>query len=241
MSKVAMVSQFAGLGDAIFAQGVAQYFIEQGYEIVWPVKEHMVLALERAYPKVNWIPDSLVKPALFDIKEDCVVDGVRILPIRWSERILGEDVKYWMRSKFDLYKLDYRNWKEHAMFKRSSGREVKLYREVYGLERGEKYNLINTMFRNDASKSVNVNVDNGLKNVVMGVHEGYSLFDHALMIERAENIHVANSSIFYLLELLNLSAKEVHLYERTGDEIGFPHVDYLFSKDYILHGTNING
>jgi hypothetical protein len=233
--KTAMISQFSGWGDCIFAQGVAQHFIKDGYEVVWPVNNQMVLGLQRAYPKINWVPESLVKPTLFDIKEDCIVDDVRILPIRWSERIVNEPVKYWMKTKFQLFGLDYKNWKQAAMFKRCGKREVKLYYEIYELEKGEKFNLINTAFRNDSSKSVNVVVDNGLRNIVMGYHEGYSLFDHALLIERAANIHVANSSIFYLLELLDLSAKEVHLYERTGDEVGFPHVDYLMTKNYILH------
>lgn len=235
MTKTIMISQFAGLGDAIFAQGVADHFIKQGYEVIWPVRSHMKQGLQRAYPRVNWVPDYLINPRLFDIKEDCVVEGIRILPIRWSDQILKQPVKYWMKTKFDLVGLDYKNWKEAANFKRCGVRECKLFYEVYGLDREEKYNLINTAFRNDASKKVGINPNNGLKDVIMGFHEGYSLFDHALLIERAENIHVANSSIFYLLELLNLSAKEVHLYERTGDEIGFPHVDFLFSKNYILH------
>jgi hypothetical protein len=235
MTKTALISQPAGWGDTIFAQGIAKHLVEQGYEVIWPVKNHMVVGLQRAYPKVNWIPDSLVNKELLDIKEDCLVNGVRIIPIRWSERILGEPVKYWMKTKFDLMGLDWRNWKEGAKFKRCGVRECKLFHEKYELERGEKYNLINTSFRNDSSKKVNINPNNGLKDVIMVFHEGYSLFDHANLIEDAENIYAANSSIFYLLELLELSAKEVHLYERTGDEIGFPHVDYIMTKNYILH------
>lgn len=237
MSKIALISQPAGIGDCLFAQGVAVHLIEQGYEVIWPVKNHMLLGLQRAYPNVKWIPDSLVNKDLLDIKEDCEAGGVRIVPIRWSDQILKQPVKYWMKTKFDLMGLDWKNWKSGAKFKRCGRRECELYYDVYGLDRHEKYNLINPIFRNDASKKVEINTNNGLKDVMMGFHEGYSLFDHAILIERAENIFVANSSIFYLLELLDLSAKEVHLYERTGDEIGFPHVSYLFSKDYILHST----
>lgn len=234
MKKV-LISQPAGLGDCIFAQGVANHFLQQEYLVVWPVKNHMILGLQRAYPKITWIPDHIIRKELFDIKEDCVVDGLRIIPIRWSERIVGQPVKYWMKTKFDLVGLDYKKWKEAAQFKRCGLRECKLFYEVYGLERDEKFNLINTAFRNDASKQVSISPNNGLKDVVMGFHDGYSLFDHSILIERAENIYVANSSIFYLLELLDLPAKEIHLYERTGDEIGFPHVDYLMTKKYILH------
>jgi hypothetical protein len=235
MNKTALISQPAGLGDTIFAQGVADHLIKQGYEVIWPVKNHMLLGLQRAYPKVKWIPESLIHKDFLLMKEDCEVGGVRVVPIRWSDQILKQPVKYWMKTKFDLMGLDWRNWKEGAKFKRCGVRECKIFHEIYELERGEKYNLINTSFRNDSSKKVNINPNNGLKDVVMGFHEGYSLFDHADLIEQAENIYVANSSIFYLLELLELSAKEVHLYERTPDEVGFPHVDYLMTKNYILH------
>lgn len=230
-----MISQFFGIGDCIFAQGVANHFIKEGYEVIWPVKHQFLQALQRAYPKVTFVPSAMVKQELFEIKEDIVVDGVRIFPMRWSDRVVGADAKYWMRTKFDLAKLDYTTWKNHAMWKRDGKREVALFYEVYGLERKEKFNLINIAFRSDASKEIEINVDNGLKNVIMGFHDGFSLFDHALLIERAENIHVANSAIFYLLELLEFPAKEVHLYARTGDEVGFPHVDYLMTKNYILH------
>jgi len=235
MKETIFISQPAGWGDCIFAQGVANHFLQQGHEVIWPVKKQMVVGLQRAYSKINWISDSFVKSELFDIKEICTVDGLKIIPIRWSDRIVGEPAKYWMKTKFDLLGLDYRTWKEAAKFKRCGVREAKLFYDVYGLNRNEKYNLINPIFRNDASKKVNIRTNNGLKDVVMGFHDEFSLFDHAILIERAETIHVANSSIFYLLELLDIPSKEIHLYERTGDEVGFPHVDYLMTKNYILH------
>lgn len=235
MKQQMLILQAFGLGDCIFAQGVAKKFIADGYDVIWPVKPWFVDGLKLAYQHVTWIPDTIVKPELFDIKEDRVIDNVRIFPMRWSDRIVGKDAKYWMRTKFDLAGLDWNNWKKDAMPQRNYHREAILMYEEYKIERGEKFNLISKIFRTDASRQIGIVTENDLRNVEMKFVDGYSLFDHAIMIERAENIYAANSAIFYLLELLNLSAKEVHLYQRTGDEVGFPYVDYLMTKNYILH------
>lgn len=230
-----IILQAFGLGDCIFAQGVARKFIEEGYNVIWPVKPQFIDGLRHAYPLVIWIPDTIVKPELFDIKEDKIVDGIRIFPMRWADRLTNQDAKYWMRAKFDLAGMDWTKWKEGAMWKREYSREARLFYDEYKIERGEKYNLISNTFKTDASGKIDIVVDNGLRNVEMKFVDGYSLFDHSILIERAENIHAVNSAIFYLLELLELSAKQIHLYQRTGLEIGFPYVDYLFSKNYILH------
>lgn len=235
MRNQVLILQSFGLGDCIFAQGVAKKFIADGYDVIWPVKPWFVDGLRNAYPHVTWIPDTLVKPELFDIKEDRVIDNVRIFPMRWSDSIMGQPATSWMKTKFMLAGMDWKNWKKDAMPQRSYYREAALMYDEYKIERGERFNLINRMFRTDGSRQIEIVPENDLRNVEMAVLSDYSLFDHAMMIERAENIYVANSAIFYLLELLNLTAKEVHMYRRVPDEQAFEYVDYIMSKNYILH------
>lgn len=230
----ALILQAFGVGDVIFAMGVAEYFREQGYEVTWPVKPSFVEGLTRAYPNIKFDSDENYEPSLFNIKEDKIVDGVRIIPIRWSDMILGKDSKLWMRTKYDLYNLDYTKWKESAGYIRSPEKEGQLC-HLFDIKIGEPYNLVNQIYRSNYTGAVPITVNNGLRNVEMRIIHGYSLFDYSLLIEYATNIHVVNSAIFYLLELLNLSAKEVHLYSRKPDEVGFPYVHYLMTKDYILH------
>jgi hypothetical protein len=110
--------------------------------------------------------------------------------------------------------------------------------ERYGIKQGEPFILVNTMYRSDMQGSITPKISNGMKVVRMKIVSGYSLFDYSLMIEKAAEIHVANSAILYLLELLNLSAKEVHIYARKEEGGNFPYVDYLMTKNYILHPLN---
>ena len=229
---IALMQQYYGLGDCIFSQGVAQHFISQGTQIVWPVWDSFCEGLRRAYPHITWLPHSFFKPELFEIKEEQLHTDVRLLPISWSHQILHQST--WMRTKYDLYGLDYRDWKKHAVYQRDPARERALM-EHFGVRVGEPYNLANSMFRTNASGNAMFDIANDFKTVQMQIFPEFSLFDYSLLIEHATQIHVANSSILYLLELLDLRAEQLHLYCRVPDETDFRHVDYLLTKPYLLH------
>jgi hypothetical protein len=235
--KKAIILQYFGIGDCIFAQGIARKFLNEGYEVMWPVMPDFVQGLQRAYPAVNWLPYTLFSPGLFNIRQEGTIDGVTIVPIRWADTIIGIKSHLWMRAKYDMYSMDYKLWKNFADYKRDSVREQVLM-ERYGIKQGEPFILVNTMYRSDMQGSITPKVSNGMKVVRMKIVSGYSLFDYSLMIEKAAEIHVANSAILYLLELLNLSAKEVHIYARKEEGGNFPYVDYLMTKNYILHPLN---
>lgn len=235
--KKALILQYFGIGDCIFAQGIAKKFINEGYEVIWPVLPDFVSGLQRAYPDILWLPHTLFSQDVFNIKEERTVDGVTIVPIRWADSIIGLKPHLWMRAKYDLYSMDFRKWKDFASYKRDPVRE-RVLMEKFGIEEGEPFNLVNTMYRSDMKGSISPDVNKNYKTVHMKVILGYSLFDYSLLIEKATEIHVANSAILYLLELLPLSAKEVHIYARKEEGGGFPYVEYLMTKNYILHPIN---
>lgn len=232
--KVALILQAFGLGDQIFAQAIAHHFLSQGYHVIWPVKPNYVEALQRAYPKVCFISDEAVKREYFDIKEKIEIDGMLIVPIRWSDSYMKKPYKEVMRAKFDMYDLDWKEWKEYAMWRRDSDKELQLFKHL-GLHPERKFNLINKKFAANGQKEMEINVMNGHPNIEMIEIPGYSLFDWARVIQSAITIHTVSTSILYMLELLDLSAKEVHLYPRKPIENDFSFVEYLFTKDYKLH------
>ena len=233
MKQTAIISQPFGIGDAIFAQGIADYLIAQKYNVMWPVKSHFVDGLQKAYPYVQWVPDAIINPFLFNIKRDYVVDGIRIIPIRWSNEIIGVPASQWMRSKYDMYGLDWSKWKNHAHYYRNLNKERELC-NLYGIDITKPYNLININYRTDGSGKIAVQIKNNHPKYVMDVKEGFSLFDYSTLIENATEIHVANSAILYLLELLDFKGT-AHIYARPEEGGGFPHVDYIMTKNYVLH------
>src|SRR5689334_3953907 len=107
--------------------GIINHFVDQGYKVIWPVMQQFVEGNNRAYPQATFVPQNMFDQKLFQIKEDKIVDGVRIIPIRWSDQILKQPSKYWMKTKYMLYGLDYTKWKDGAEYMRSEERERRLY------------------------------------------------------------------------------------------------------------------
>ena len=66
--------------------------------------------------------------------------------------------------------------------------------------------------------------------------EGFTLIDWLAVVEKASEIHMANSSLNYLIELMQLNI-QVHLYKRgIWGEREFEYSDYLFTnKCFIFH------
>lgn len=227
-----VIQQAFGLGDVIFTQSIANDFIKDGFKVLWPVLPHLVEGLNFAYHKVVFV-DHTKFNIDYNNKQYAIIDGMVHLPMRYSESLIGLPYKYHMKSKYDFLGKDWRAWKESAMYKRNRIREISLCTHL-GLNDGKEYNLISMNFGN-AGKAVAIDVKNDLKNIELTPVEGYSLFDWSRVIENATNIHAVSSSSLYLFELLNLKAKDVHMYPRLPAEQNFDFVDFLFTKNYILH------
>lgn len=231
-NKVLIISQPFGLGDHIFTQTIAHEFISLGYKVIWPVVDNLVEGLNRAYPAVTFVPRSMVNTDLEckDFKEE---DGVRYLPMRFSEHLMGRQYVFHMVSKYDCLNMDWRRWKEHAMPVRDKTKE-QLLRHAIGLN-GDPYVLMNTKFGNGGAFNIEVRNTTGLKEVWLDFVPGFSLFDWCGIIENASVIHAVSTSTLYLFELLDLKATQVHLYPRKPIEPDFRYTKFLMTKNYILH------
>ena len=223
--------QFFGAGDVIFEQTLVRY-LAKNTQIIWPVEPHMVEGFNRAYPDIAFV-DRTKFNIDYERKDDYIQYSIRYLPLRWADQILKVPYRKCMSAKYELYGMDYNLWRQQAMWVRDREKEEELF-QLLGCANTE-YNLVNTFFGTNSQMQVLIAPVNGLKNIEMKTISGYSLFDWAKVIENATEIHVVNSAILFLLELLNLKAKRPNLYRRAPIETDFRNVDYLFTKDYILH------
>lgn len=231
--KTVLILQAFGLGDCIFAQGIAHHFLKKGYPVVWPVRDKYFVGLTRAYPKINWVPDSLCRPELFDVKEKIDLGGgIRVAPIRWSDTYMKVPYAKVMRAKYDMYELDWREWKDAAGWKRDMEKENELFNYL-GLGDRKKYNLVNGRYGNHGVKELEIHPKNGHAVIEMKEIDGYSLFDWGLVLQNADEIHTVSTSLLYILEVMNLR-QPLHLYRRPNEK-DFSFVEYLFTKPYILH------
>lgn len=164
------------------------------------------------------------------IQKQKELDGYLIVPIRWSMELGSGKYENVMKDKFEIYRWDWTEWKKHAKFERNADRENQLAAYL-GVSFDRPYTLTNKFFGSNSQFQVNIPV----KGVEIRTIKGFSLFDYSKLLENAEHIHVANSSILYLLELLDLKAKSVHLYARKPQEKDFRNTQYIHTKKYVLH------
>jgi hypothetical protein len=224
-----LVSQPFGIGDIIFTQTLVRA-VADGQPVIWPVEPYYAEGLNRAYPGIAFVDKDVVNPALLEVKQ------IRpdLMPIRWSDVIMQVPYTQVMTSKYDMYRMDWRDWRKEAVFVRNWQKEEQL-REFLGIRNGEQYNFINNNFLRGAMMRTDIQVDNGLRNVEMKIIDSFSLFDWWGVVEDATNIFTVSTSLLYLIELLPVKAKEIHLYERKNFEPGFDLIKFLLTKDYILH------
>lgn len=227
-----IVNQPFGIGDIIYCQTAVREVAKiNGYDkIKWLALPQFVDQCRRAYPDIEWLN---CQEQLFDLNVQYEYDykGDRVLPLRFNVEIMKVPYSQCMASKYSMFGMDYRDWKQDAKWLRDGLKELELYRL---LKPPAKYNLINTTYRSDFGRTVPIKPDNDLPCVVMTNIPGYSMFDWEQVIRNATEIHTVSTGLFYMLELLNLK-QPIHLYPRKPEEKDFKNIDYLFTKPYIQH------
>lgn len=229
---IIVINQPFGLGDFLFCIPLMRDYINEGLKVIVPVigqydninkHFHDILFINKEMLKIN-----------YERKDEYTISGMKVIPLRWSYEILKVPFSDCMKSKYMMFGKDWTRWRE-CTWMRDMEAEDELYYKVLQLKDGEQYNLINTTFRNDLSGEAKVNVNNGFKNVKMRTVPGFTLLDWGKVIENATTIHTVSTSINYMIELMALKAKEIHLYVRKPDEKDFRNINYLFTKHYHLH------
>lgn len=227
-----------GLGDVLYCQTLIRNLMEKGDKVLWPVLPQFVEGLNRAFPDMTFIPGDITS-INFEDQRDYVSGECRYIPIRWADTIRKVPYRMCMRSKYDMYGMDHEKWMEKGMWVRDTKREMLLYESL--IPANGRYNLVNkyfgthSQFRYDRCRDDMV-IENNLPDIEMKSIPGFSLMDWALVIQNAETIHTVSTSIIYILEQLELNAKEVDLYTRIPIETNFENIDYILKKHkYNLH------
>lgn len=228
--KKCIINQFAGIGDILFIEPIMRRYFQMGYRVILPtIKEY--LNIQPYFPYIEMVDMSLFKID-YECKQFVNTDETLIIPFRFSrEFIKGSGFNDTMRNKYLMVNMDYNEWKLLTWL-RHRYKEEKL-KKLLNISDGDKYNLINQKFSQALHRNIEVN--NGYRNIIMNFIEGYSLLDWSGIIESATTIHSVDTSLMYLLEILELSTNDVHIYSRYNKYADFYKTDYLFNKKYIRH------
>jgi hypothetical protein len=229
-----IVLQPHGLGDHIFCQSLIHQIADR-QDIVWPVLPHFIKGLKKAYPEVNWIPNGVLGQ-IENHKRDSIINGNRIIPIRWADQILRVKYENCMRAKYDMYSIDWQSWRL-CDYQRDQEKENELFYNVLGLvDFSEPFRLINQTFTSLENNKVEIPESKEIRNVYMKNIPGFSLFDWSKVIEKATEIHTVSTSINYVIEMLEIKAKAVDLYVRKPQEKDFRNIQYILQRhNYNFH------
>lgn len=225
-----IISQFAGLGDILFCMPLVMDWVNKGHKVIWAVIPEY-LSIKKHFPEIVFIDKNLLDID-YEKKYEYEVGGMKVIPLRWAEVVIKTTYKNVMRAKYDMYGTDFNRWRS-LKWKRDTHAENYIFKFL-GLEKGERYNLINKKFRSDQTGTAAIHLDNGLRNIEMINIPNTTMLDWGKVIENAEEIHTVHTSVVYMMEVLKTTDK-LHQYLRKPDEKDFSLTDYLWKKKWHFH------
>lgn len=239
--KVCVIKQPAGIGDIFFCQKIAQSVREETEykKVIWPVastysylKDYMIAE------DVEFVDETqeFSFKDVYNLNSLYMVqtDEYLFVPLQTSDyvqktcRCHNNHLAHG-HMKYDFCNVDYSDWKDYFNFKRNDERENSLIEKV-GVDITKPYNLINNNCGTypNYGKREDLVPDNDYQNVYMDFYEGVNLFDWVKIFENAKEIHTVETSIYYILEKLNL--EDVYIYAKPTPQNRAN--DFSYMKDH---------
>jgi hypothetical protein len=225
--RIALI-QTCAVGDIIIALPIAQYFVSQGHEVVWPIDDIYFGFFAAVAPEVAFMPVSRAKTGVgtlayfitfpMQIAEHFGCERTYVLysnlnPIELQNRNLAASLK------FDEYKYAVagvpfaRKWDLTVV--RSAEREQELL-ERLGLSLSEKYVVVQES-SGDGSLRVAIQIPQEVEAICRVVHIQMltkSLADWIPIFENAQELFLIDSAPANLVEQLRIKTKKT-LYFRS--------------------------
>jgi hypothetical protein len=234
MKKV-IIDQPGYLGDIIYVMAIAQKYVSEGYDVVFPIfGEYLNERFEKNFPDILFIDvNACDEYKKYHTNRKYYEDDEYIyIPCRWSPSQSGDQH---MKIKYEHIGLSYMTWRNIKIIRDNIAEQELI--DCLGIEKNMKFNLINRNYSSQKKINAKVNylTDNEFPNIEMSFVSGYSLFDWIGIIERAETIHTIHTSIHYILDVLPNITNEIHIYPRTEVNDRHERYNFLFEKNYIYH------
>lgn len=234
-----IINQFFGLGDILFIEPIYRYYHNMGFTVIAPINPES-LWIQEYIPYVEF-KDKTKFPMDY---ENPVTEykGEKVIPLRFAHPLLrnfplhyGDDRAHWMPDKYEYLGLPVELWRT-LQFTRNKEREKRLFDS---LNLPERYNFVNNNFGGSFEK-INITQKADLPCVFMEKSEGFTMLDWGMVIEGAENIYTAETSIIYYIESLKTKAKEFHLFPRFPFMDNCEYMRLTLGDKWIYHdSTNI--
>jgi hypothetical protein len=219
-----IINQPFGVGDILFLSPlVANLDIEHA---VWPVVDHYY-----------WIKDYISMDNLTFVKESefnslNYKDYVEV-PLQHAHSLVpqAEDC---MQAKYMLLHADPELWRT-ITFNRNPEKENQL-KQYLNISPNDKFIFVNNNFAGpEYNYKVDIKLDTDLKIIYQEYIEGFTLLDWCGVLEQSIEIHTVSTSLFFVIEALNLENTSLHLYPRKPLDKDLSPIKTLISNKWICY------
>jgi len=221
-----------GLGDILFCQKIAHKLIEHGHVVYWPITQRNHFG-----GSYQWLDEYIKFPNLnfFGIENpDMVLDLSNSIESNHPYDVMS--CKYKMIKNTlphlhtELVNITHDDWSDYLLFERNHTKESELFYNVLGLTDTDEFILVNRYYGTNQIYNTQI-PETTLKVVDMSVINGFTLFDWCMVIEKAVEIHTIDTSINYVIEKLNLSAKVLKMTPRHPEHT-YKCLNHLFKTEW---------
>ena len=137
-----------------------------------------------------------------------------------------------LKAKFKIMGFDHMQWQDHFSFKRDRNKEDALYYNVLNLKDDTEYAFVNMWYGSPPGQVKNdTHIDTKLPKIDMSIIEGFSIFDWCKVIEKANELYCVDTSLFYIIEYLDLKANKLEAYSKFSPS-NYMHIDGLFKQPW---------
>jgi hypothetical protein len=219
-----IINQPFGIGDILFLSPlIAQLDVEH---IIWPIMDHYYWVKD--YIKLNNL--TFIKSSEFDSTK--YNDYVEV-PLQHAHSLVpqAEDC---MQAKYMLLEADPELWRT-LKFDRNQEKENQL-KQYLNISPDDKFIFVNNHFAGpEFNYKIDINLKTDLRIIYQEYIEGFTLLDWCGVLEQAKEIHTVSTSLFFVIEALNLEKTLLHLYPRKPLDKDLSPIKTLISNKWICH------
>lgn len=207
--------------------------MDRGYQIIWPLRPDIAWIANYIkdinFPTLN---DDFIGKEIYEQFAGYIIEeNAAFISIATAD-MTHNDGKI-MSSKYSMLGFDFSDWQQYFKFDRDLDKESDLYYNVLGLTDDSQFIFINNLYNTDIRNSNLLSKDTfDLPVVELKIIDGYTLFDWCKVLEKAKEIHTINTSINYIIDVLDTTYDEYVIY--AHDEKNKKEIDYLFKKSHKM-------
>jgi len=219
-----IINQPFGVGDILFLSPlVAQLDVEHA---VWPVVDHYY-----------WIKDYISIDNLTFVKQSKFnslnyKDYVEV-PFQYAHSLVPQ-AKDCMQAKYMLLHANLELWRT-ITFNRNLKKENQL-KQYLNISPTDKFIFVNNNYAGpEYNYKVDIKLNTDLKIIYQEYIEGFTLLDWCGVLEQSIEIHTVSTSLFFVIEALNLKNTSLYLYPRKPLDNDLSPIKTLICNKWICY------